>query len=221
MRLLPTAGMGVAFLLVRSDSKEKPNPSHPLQSRTAREREPAMKTTIRTTALALFASLALIAVSSASAGQPKTLLLNPNPYPGPGCHHLPKFGFSSFNINGYGERITKVRWGGLAQQMGLENGDVILSLNGYPLSYQGSWNDALREAMNHGGYVQLTVRDVRTGYIATRETYVGGYSPVEPHSYAVQYNNGPITTKKYNKPHNHPKNVNTVEQIKQIVKMFD
>ena len=179
-----------------------------------------MTTTIRTTALSLFASLALIAVSSASAGQPKALLLNPNPYPGPGCYELPKFGFSSFNINGYGERITKVRWGGLAQQMGLESGDVILSLNGYPLSYHGAWKDALREAMNQGGYVQLTVRDVRTGFIATRETYVGGYGPVVPHSYVSNYN-GPITTKKYNKPHNHPKNVNTVEQIKQIVELFD
>jgi hypothetical protein len=180
-----------------------------------------MKTTLRTTALGLFASLILIVVSSASAGPPKTFLVNPNPYPSPGCDHLPKFGFSSFNMNGYGERITKVRWGGLAQQMGLENGDIILSLNGYPLSYHGSWNDALGEAMNHGGYVQLTVRDVRTGYIASRETYVGGYGPVEPHSYAVQYHNGPITTKKYNQPHKHSQDVNSVEQIKQIVKLFE
>jgi hypothetical protein len=167
--------------------------------------------------LTLLVGLTLITISSASADSPKALLLNPALVPGQGCYELPKFGFSSFNINGFGERITKVRWGGLAQQMGLESGDVILRLNGYPLSYQGSWNDALREAMSQGGYVQLTVRDVRTGYIATRETYVGGYGPVVPH----YHSNGPITTKKKTMPHNHPQHISGPEQIKQIVEMFD
>ena len=175
-----------------------------------------MKTTVRNTALALFASLTLMTISSASADNPKALLLNPTLVPGQGCYELPKFGFSSFNINGFGERITNIRWGGLAQQMGLESGDVILRLNGFPLSYQGSWNDALREAMNQGGYVRLTVRDVRTGYIATRETYVGGYGPVVPHM-----NHGPITTKKMTKPYHHPQHTNGPEQIKQIVELFD
>lgn len=177
-----------------------------------------MKTTLRTTALALLASLSLMTISSASADNPKALLLNPTLVPGQGCYELPKFGFSSFNINGFGERITKVRWGGLAQQMGLESGDVILRLNGFPLSYQGSWNDALREAMSQGGYVRLTVRDVRTGYIATRETYVGGYGPGIPHSHMYH---GPITTKKKTMPYNHPQPTSGPEQIKQIVEMFD
>ncbi|MGD9633434.1 MAG: hypothetical protein AB7G28_21120 [Pirellulales bacterium] len=175
-----------------------------------------MKTTLRTAVLALLASLTLITFSTASADQPKALLMKPTLVPGQGCYELPKFGFSSFSINGYGERITNVRWGGLAQQMGLESGDVILRLNGYPLSYHGSWNDALREAMNQGGFVQLTVRDVRTGYIATRETYVGGYGPGVPHYYA----NGPITTKNKTMPHNHPQQLSGPEQIRQIVDLF-
>jgi hypothetical protein len=165
---------------------------------------------------ALVASLTLITVSTASADNPKSLYMQPTLVPGQGCYELPKFGFSSFNINGYGERLTSVRWGGLAQQMGLESGDVILRLNGYPLSYHGSWNDALQQAMGQGGYVRLTVRDVRTGSIRHRETYVGGYGPVTPH-----FNNGPITTKKMNKPHNHPQQLSGPEQIKQIVELFD
>lgn len=176
-----------------------------------------MKSNLRTAVFALLASLTLIPFSTAAADQPKALLLNPTLVPGQGCYQLPKFGFSSFNINGFGERITSVRWGGLAQQMGLESGDVILRLNGYPLTYHGSWNDALREAMNQGGFVQLTVRDVRTGFIATRETYVGGYGPVVSHYHA----NGPVTTKKKTMPYHHPQQLSGPEQIKQIVELFE
>jgi len=184
-----------------------------------------MKTSTRTTALALFASLALIAVSSASAGQPKTMLLQPTLVPGQGCYELPKFGFSSFNVNGYGERITGVRWGGIAQRMGLESGDVILSLNGFPLNYHGAWKDALHQAVYHGnGHVNLRVRDVRTGNIAFRQTYVGDIcGPIEHNNY-----NGPVTYKsnKYSgnqnsgNHHNHD-HVSGPEQIKQIVELFN
>lgn len=168
----------------------------------------------RHTTFALLAALSLTIVSTASANNSKSLYLQPTLVPGHGCYELPKFGFSSFNINGFGERITNVRWGGLAQRMGLESGDVILRLNGYPLSYHGSWNDALQQAVNQGGYVRLTVRDVRTGSIRTRETYVGGYGPVTPHIH-----NGPITTKKKTMPHSHPHHSGP-EQIKQIVELF-
>jgi hypothetical protein len=179
-----------------------------------------MSTIARKTVLALSASLTLITISTASistatASSPQALLLNP----GSNCYDLPRFGFSSFSINGFGERVTSVRWGGIAQRMGLESGDIILSLNGYPLTYHGSWNDALREAVYNGGYVQLTVRDVRTGFIATRETYVAGSGPI------VHYNsnyNGPVTYKKKTFPHNHPQdNLNGPEQIKKIVELFD
>lgn len=181
-----------------------------------------MTTTTRKTVLALLASLTLVtfstaSISTATASPPKALLLNPNP--GHDCYELPRFGFSSFSINGFGERVTGVRWGGIAQRMGLESGDIILSLNGYPLTYHGSWTDALREAVYNGGYVQLRVRDVRTGFIATRETYVGGSGPIVP--YNTNYN-GPVTYKKKTFPHNHPQdNLNGPEQIKKIVELFD
>lgn len=181
--------------------------------------------TFRKTTLALLASLSLIAVSSASAGQPQALLLNPGVNPGPICHDLPRFGFTSFNIHGFGEQVTSVRWGGIASRMGLERGDVILSLNGFPLSYQGSWSDALREAVYNGGWVQLTVRDVRTGMIASRQTFVGdgGVGPIVPHSHVTNYyGHGPVTPKMKTMPYNHPQqNMNNVEQIKKIVDLFD
>jgi predicted metalloprotease with PDZ domain len=176
-----------------------------------------MTTISRRTVFALLASLTLTTISTASASQPQALLLNP----GPTCYDLPRFGFSSFNINGFGERVTSVRWGGIAQRMGLESGDVILALNGYSLSYSGSWSDALREAMNNGGWVQLTIRDVRTGIVATRETFVGGgYGPIVAHSHVNNYN-GPMTYKK-TMPFNYSQpNLSGPEQIKKIVEMFD
>lgn len=186
-----------------------------------------MTTTFRKTALALLASLTLITISTisslATASQPQATLLQP----GPNCFELPRFGFSSFSINGFGERVTGVQWGGIAQQMGLESGDIILGLNGFPLTYHGSWNDALREAMNNGGWVQLTVRDVRTGFVATRETFVGGNGfpgnngPIVSHSHLHSYN-GPVTSKMKTMPHNvQQQNLSGSEQIKKIVDLFD
>jgi hypothetical protein len=177
-----------------------------------------MTTTSRTTVFALLASLTLVTISTASAGHPKALLLNPGYDSGSSCYELPKFGFSSFSVNGFGERVTSVRWGGIAQQMGLESGDVILSLNGYPLTYHGSWNDALREAVyNNGGFVKLRVRDVRTGFIAFRQTYVGdSYGPVAYNNY-----NGPVTYKSKTIPSHPQHHMSGPEQIKQIVNMFD
>jgi hypothetical protein len=133
-------------------------------------------------AYALVAGMALVALAASPAVAEQRLMLHP---PGDGFvpQPLPKFGFSSFNIHGYGERVTSVRWGGLASQLGLEPGDVILSMNGHRLTYQGSWNDGLLDAIeHHDGLVRLRIRDVRTGFVATRQLFVGGgHGPIEHH----------------------------------------
>jgi membrane-associated protease RseP (regulator of RpoE activity) len=123
-------------------------------------------------------SLSSLVAPAFAAGPANRLLIAPGePY------GLPKFGFSSSTIYGYGERIVSVRPFGRAAQLGLEPGDVLLSLNGYRLTYSGSWNDALSRALyDSNGYVRLTVRDVRTGSVRVRETYVNyGGAPVEHH----------------------------------------
>jgi hypothetical protein len=166
---------------------------------------------------------------SANAAQPNALILEPG-YDD--C--LPEFGFSSFNIHGVGDRVTFVRWGGLAAQLGLEPGDLILSMNGFRLTYHGAWNDALQYAVANGGWVQLTVRDVRTGRLAYRQTFVGdghvvgpitpkihggGYpGPVVHHKHHVGHPVGPITPKsKFNDHHGNDVN----KTIKKIAKLFD
>jgi hypothetical protein len=135
-----------------------------------------MNTHLHKIAFALSTALVALTFTSAPAtAETKLMLVGPGVDPGfVPQPYLPKFGFASFSINGVGERVTFVRWGGLASQFGLEPGDIILSMNGYPLTYHGSWNDALYNAMSNSGWVQLKIRDVRTGFIAQRQLFVGG-----------------------------------------------
>lgn len=177
-----------------------------------------MNTLTRTTVSVVLASLTLVTfvVPSVEAAQPKALLLSPGGPVGPD-YCLPKFGFSSFNIAGVGERVAHVRWGGLASQLGLEPGDIILRMNGIPLSYHGSWNDALYQAMAGGGWVQLTIRDVRTGFVAQREVFVGDGGGPTTYKYYAGGNVGPNTPHVIH--HNHGNN--TYRTLKQIAKLFD
>lgn len=83
---------------------------------------------------------------------------------------LPKLGFDSQLIAGYGEQVTYVERGSTAFRLGLEAQDVILSLNGKRLTQRGAWQTALQNAVAEGGVVTLTIRDARTGAIAVRQT---------------------------------------------------
>jgi hypothetical protein len=150
-----------------------------------------MITTTRTVLLALLAIATLIPAPSAEASKPKALLVAPEPQ----FHYLPKFGFSSYNIPGIGERVTFVEWHGLAARLGLERGDTVLAVNNFPLTYHGAWRDALREALYDGGWIQLAIWDVRTGGIAYRQTFLGSpnYGPITPKSHYATH--GPITPK--------------------------
>jgi hypothetical protein len=185
-----------------------------------------MNTLNRSFALALVACLAAATFNSTPVSADTKMLLV-SPETGPGfvpVPHLPKFGFSSFSINGVGERVTYVRWGGLASRLGLEPGDIILSMNGYRLTYHGSCNDALYQAMYQGGWVRLRIRDVRTGHIAQRQLFVGdGNGPVTPHYHAgadhhIGLPGGPITLKSQVGSHNG----NLSPKLnKKIAKLFD
>jgi hypothetical protein len=83
---------------------------------------------------------------------------------------VPKFGFESQLIVGYGEQVTFVERGSQAFRLGLEEQDVILMLNDKRLTRPGAWQAALLAALENGGVVTLKVRDARTGAIAIRRT---------------------------------------------------
>ena len=136
-----------------------------------------MKTKFRSLVFGLATLAMAIACSQASAQwcpPPPTC-----PPPPPNCAPLPQLGFSSYLSPGYGEVVTHVRYGSQAQGIGLERGDVILSLNGYRLTYHGAWQNALRQAMANGGRVHLAIRDVRTGCTVHRtlDLYAGPVTP--------------------------------------------
>jgi S1-C subfamily serine protease len=86
------------------------------------------------------------------------------------AHQLPPLGFDSQLIAGYGEQVTYVERGSTAFRLGLEEQDVILSLNGKRLIHRDAWRAAWEAAISEGGIVTLKVRDARTGAIATRQT---------------------------------------------------
>jgi hypothetical protein len=138
-----------------------------------------MTATLRNSALSALFVLTFAAVTHAT---------HPQPLLQPGHGNLPTFGFNSYNVSGYGEVLTYVRYNSIAGRMGLEPGDVILRLNNYRLDYHGAWRDALSRAVYNGGFVRLAIRDVHTGQIRYRETYLAGcdVGPITP-KYVVKH----------------------------------
>jgi hypothetical protein len=165
-----------------------------------------MKTNRKTIVTALCGLAFSTLLSASVVAAPKALLVAPGePY------GLPKFGFSSSTIEGYGERVLSVRPYGRAARLGLERGDIILTLNGYPLTYRGAWNNALADAVADGGFVQLRIRDVRTGRVVRRELFLGsGNGPVEHYTFGSPFNAT---------PHSHRSSGNIT--IKDIAKLIE
>jgi hypothetical protein len=190
-----------------------------------------MKTSTRTIVLALIASLTFLSVSSVEAAPPKALLLNPPQYQ---PSYLPKFGFRSYTLAGVGEVVTNVQWNSLAWKLGLQEGDIIRSVNYFELTYHGAWNDALRSALiNNGGYVQLQIIDRNTGLIASRGVQFGGYGSPYVVGYGGDngycpeehfgYPSGPVTYKSMAGPHNNTSKKSSTKgqvSLNDIAKMF-
>jgi hypothetical protein len=86
---------------------------------------------------------------------------------------LPKFGFTGSTINGVGDRIATLTPGGRFAKLGVEVGDVIISVNGFALTYDGSWRDSLLKARKQGAKtLHLQIRDIRTGKTRSRDISV-------------------------------------------------
>lgn len=175
-----------------------------------------MNARFRTIALLLLGLAATFASTALADPPKKALLIAPGePY------GLPKFGFSSTTLFGYGERVEYVRPGGRAYNLGLEPGDVILSLNGYKLTYHGSWNEALSRALYDGNYIRLKVRDVRTGNVYFRDTYVNYDGPTDNY---FKVKNGPFP-KNGGFPGDHHDHDNdfgkTIKTIRDVKKLLD
>lgn len=140
------------------------------------------------TLIAAIAGLATLA-SSATAAPPTAQL---RLYPGGGNPQLvqpqiPRLGFYGHCQWNAGMVVDAVPFGSIAKRIGLESGDVIVAVNG---NWLRSQNDYYRALQYSGGYVQLTVQDIRSGRLYTRVAVLDGYG-----------NNGPIA---YGAPPNIP-----------------
>jgi len=126
-----------------------------------------------------------VAVGDAWGAGPRTRLVpTPGIAPVPG---LPLVGYHYRVVPGYGFRVTGVMAGTPAAAIGLEPGDVVLSLNGYRLTQMGADVPARADAARHGGWARLRIQDVRTGRIAHRSVnlfhphgHVGPIGPIGP-----------------------------------------
>lgn len=131
-----------------------------------------MNAVTRRTATVLALALVVLSAASLMAAPPHPTVapLRLNPY----TPDYPRLGFLYRVIPGYGYEILSVSWGSPASRIGLEPGDVVRSINGYPLTYYGAHHQAVAQAMNYGGWLSMRIRDVRTGYTVTRGTYLYG-----------------------------------------------
>ncbi len=88
---------------------------------------------------------------------------------------LPKLGFYGHIQYGWGLMVDRVYGGTEASRIGLERGDIIVSVNGRQIR---NWNDYNTALFYSGGFGQMVVRDCRTGrLIPTRFVLNNGRGP--------------------------------------------
>lgn len=110
-------------------------------------------------------------------------------YPGPSVQpiapQIPRLGFYGHFEWGHGMVVDSVPWGTPAKRIGLEIGDTIVAINGRWLRSQ---NDYYRALQQSGGYVQVTVQDVRSGRLINRVATIDsdGYYSRGPVAYSSQ-----------------------------------
>jgi S1-C subfamily serine protease len=86
-------------------------------------------------------------------------------------NELPKLGFDSQMISGYGEQVTFVEQGSKAFRLGMQQNDVVLSVNGVRLTHRDAWQTAIANAVGESrGSVTLKIRVARTGAVVERHT---------------------------------------------------
>lgn len=86
----------------------------------------------------------------------------------------PRIGFHYILIPGYGYKIVEVMPFSAAARMCLDYGDVILTLNGYPMTYYGADIPVRARAAALDGWLTAYIHDVHTGLLVTRSANLLG-----------------------------------------------
>jgi S1-C subfamily serine protease len=109
--------------------------------------------------------LALTAAASTASAQTRIYRFDPS---GGGSRNVQFLGLRCTVIPGYGYRVNTAWHRTVGQRIGFESGDVILSINGRPLTYAGAHQSALQQAYWNGGWFSFAVQDIRTGRVLYR-----------------------------------------------------
>ncbi|HMP07188.1 MAG TPA: PDZ domain-containing protein [Lacipirellulaceae bacterium] len=128
-----------------------------------------------TAARRTLAAVALTLTAALSAGAARAeftpRVLPDSPYIVPQSPY--RLGFAG-QYNGRGMLVRQVQWGSIAHRIGLERGDVVVSINGQRIFGYHHYLSLLAES---GGFVRLGVRDVNTGRLVTMQVNL---NPVVP-----------------------------------------
>jgi hypothetical protein len=102
----------------------------------------------------------------------------PEPWVGPGAARPPvpppRIGFRYILIPGYGYKIVEVMPFSAAARMCLDYGDVILTLNGCPMTHHGADLPVRARAVATDGWVTAYIHDEHTGLLVTRSANLFG-----------------------------------------------
>ena len=112
----------------------------------------------------------VIAIGTATGTYAQTVRLRPTPLIPPPVPSVPTLGYTYQVVPGYGFQVTSVVWGSPAARLGLEAGDMVLSINGVRMTYLGADVPVRAHAARQSGWVNLAIRDVRTGVVQFRST---------------------------------------------------
>ena len=126
-------------------------------------------------ALATVAVVLSMGITSQAMAQPRVTPGTAAPLLAPGVGMTPpRVGYWYQAIPGYGFRVIGVEPGSPAAFMGLEIGDIVLALNGFPLTYYGADLPARAQAVQTGGWITMRILDVRSGMIVVRSANLFG-----------------------------------------------
>jgi hypothetical protein len=132
------------------------------------------------TRISICATLLALAITASARSDEHFQEFYVNPGVNPGCVQ-PRLEFNGHFHPGEGMHVDYVIFGGLAHQLGLEPGDMIVSINGQLIMSDDHYFHLLSDAVTfNGGHAQLLVRNVRglPAYVTVNAFLPCGNPPV-------------------------------------------
>ncbi len=134
------------------------------------------------TRITLCATLVALAMAaSVNADDHQQYFIDPGFNPGIA---QPLLNFEGHFHYGEGMHVDRVIYGGIAQRLGIECGDMIVAINGQTIQSDPHYFQLLREAvLYHGGHAELLIRNVRGYplYVTVHADLPCGNGPIHHH----------------------------------------